>query len=210
MLLQGSLIPRRLDPGGVFFLNLVRRTRTLQPSSRRKPGSSASRCHEASASLAVRRHSRERGNRFGLGFLLEERRAHTFAAVGRSRYPRPKHACKAIPGSSSPASLPVTVLGRGIGTDAPPGDRLTSALSCAGFRNRVTDAPPHDHVRARSSQHAAGSKGQFALWIARLSTERAASCTASDRVGCAWQIRARSSAEPWNSIATTASAINSE
>src|SRR5450830_1157090 len=44
----------------------------------------------------------------------------------------------------------------------------------------------------------------------RLSTANAASFVASDSDGCAWQIRAISSEEPRNSIATTASEINSE
>src|SRR5579875_2363466 len=51
---------------------------------------------------------------------------------------------------------------------------------------------------------------QLALWIARLSTDSAASCTTSLRVGCAWTMRARSSDAPLNSIATTASAISSD
>src|SRR5690606_27856759 len=51
---------------------------------------------------------------------------------------------------------------------------------------------------------------QFALWIARLCTAIAASCTASDRLGCAWQMRARSSALPLNSIASTPSWTSSE
>src|SRR3546814_20567602 len=44
---------------------------------------------------------------------------------------------------------------------------------------------------------------QFALWIARLSTAIAASWIDSDRVGWAWQMRARSSAEPLNSNVST-------
>src|SRR5581483_12043746 len=51
---------------------------------------------------------------------------------------------------------------------------------------------------------------EFALCIARLSTDSAASCTASDKVGCACTMRARSSDDPLNAIATTASAISSE
>src|SRR5690606_40376876 len=43
----------------------------------------------------------------------------------------------------------------------------------------------------------------------RLSTASAASLVASDSEGCAWQMRAMSSALALNSIATTASAINS-
>src|SRR5580692_5417892 len=43
---------------------------------------------------------------------------------------------------------------------------------------------------------------QLTLCIDRLSTDSAASCTASLKVGCAWTMRARSSAEPWNSMAT--------
>src|SRR6185437_7047247 len=62
----------------------------------------------------------------------------------------------------------------------------------------------HIHVLSMAVIH------QFALWIARLSTDSAASCTTSDRVGCAWMMRARSSEEPLNSIATTPSAISSE
>ena len=45
------------------------------------------------------------------------------------------------------------------------------------------------------------------MWIARLPTASAASFTASVSVGCAWQVRARSSADPPNSISTAASAI---
>ena len=45
----------------------------------------------------------------------------------------------------------------------------------------------------------------FQIWIERLSTPSAASRTASERVGWAWQVRAISSAEPPNSISTTAS-----
>ena len=44
----------------------------------------------------------------------------------------------------------------------------------------------------------------------RLSTASAASFVASDSEGCAWQMRAMSSALARNSMATTASAINSE
>src|SRR5690606_16432347 len=51
---------------------------------------------------------------------------------------------------------------------------------------------------------------QFALWIARLSTAMAASWMTSDRLGCAWQMRARSSAEPLNSIVSTPSWTSSE
>src|SRR3546814_18521769 len=43
----------------------------------------------------------------------------------------------------------------------------------------------------------------------RLSTASAASFMASDKVGCAWQIRAMSSAAPRNSMLVTASAISS-
>src|SRR6201985_3647183 len=45
------------------------------------------------------------------------------------------------------------------------------------------------------------------IWMARLPTASAASLTASERVGWAWQVRARSSAEPPNSINTAASWI---
>src|SRR3954454_23060271 len=45
------------------------------------------------------------------------------------------------------------------------------------------------------------------IWMARLPTASAASLTASERVGWAWQVRARSSAEPPNSISTAASWI---
>jgi hypothetical protein len=56
----------------------------------------------------------------------------------------------------------------------------------------------------------AAQGGPFAhMWMARLSTANAASRTASDNVGCAWQVRARSSDEPPNSISTAASWINS-
>src|SRR5690606_14335664 len=51
---------------------------------------------------------------------------------------------------------------------------------------------------------------QFALWMARLSTAMAASCTASDRDGWAWQMRARSSAEPLNSMVSTPSCTSSD
>ena len=47
------------------------------------------------------------------------------------------------------------------------------------------------------------------MWMARFSTASAASFTASDRVGWAWQVRAMSSAEAPNSIATPHSAISS-
>ncbi len=53
----------------------------------------------------------------------------------------------------------------------------------------------------------AGRGGANQIWIDRLSTPIAASFTASDIVGCAWQVRARSSAEPPNSISTAASWI---
>ena len=43
-----------------------------------------------------------------------------------------------------------------------------------------------------------------------MSTASAASLTASDSDGCAWQMRAMSSDEALNSIATTASEISSE
>src|SRR6266478_3779990 len=45
------------------------------------------------------------------------------------------------------------------------------------------------------------------IWIERLTTESAASLIASERVGWAWQVRARSSAEPPNSIRMAASWI---
>src|SRR5215813_13840756 len=45
------------------------------------------------------------------------------------------------------------------------------------------------------------------IWIARLATASAASLTASGSVGCAWQVRAISSAAAPNSMATAASAI---
>src|SRR5215467_3240682 len=48
------------------------------------------------------------------------------------------------------------------------------------------------------------------MFSARLSTARAASFIASDSEGCAWQIMPMSSLEARNSIATTASAINSD
>src|SRR5690606_5317861 len=51
---------------------------------------------------------------------------------------------------------------------------------------------------------------QFALWMARLSTAMAASCTVSDRDGWAWQMRARSSAEPLNSMVSTPSCTSSD
>ena len=47
------------------------------------------------------------------------------------------------------------------------------------------------------------------MFSERLSTPSAASFIASDSDGCAWQIMPMSSAEPRNSIATTASAISS-
>ena len=47
------------------------------------------------------------------------------------------------------------------------------------------------------------------MWMARFSTAMAASLTASDMVGWAWQVRARSSEEPPNSITTAASWISS-
>src|SRR5690606_28657437 len=55
-----------------------------------------------------------------------------------------------------------------------------------------------------------GRLDQLALWIARLSTAMAASCTASDRDGWAWQMRARSSAEPLNSMVSTPSWTSSD
>src|SRR5690606_8682058 len=55
-----------------------------------------------------------------------------------------------------------------------------------------------------------GQKSAAYRFSVRLSTARAASLTASDRVGCAWQMRAMSSAAPRNSMMVTASAISSE
>ena len=51
------------------------------------------------------------------------------------------------------------------------------------------------------------SPGVDHIWMARLPTASAASLMASERVGWAWQVRARSSAEPPNSISTAASWI---
>src|SRR5690554_2909744 len=45
------------------------------------------------------------------------------------------------------------------------------------------------------------------IWMGLENVARAASLTASDIVGCAWQVRARSSEEPPNSIRTAASWI---
>ena len=45
------------------------------------------------------------------------------------------------------------------------------------------------------------------IWIGFCHAPSAASFTDSDMVGCAWQVRARSSAEPPNSISTAASWI---
>src|SRR5262245_41969420 len=52
-----------------------------------------------------------------------------------------------------------------------------------------------------------GEGGRRHIWMLRLATAMAASLTASVRVGWAWQVRARSSAEPENSMITAASAI---
>src|SRR5262249_407967 len=60
--------------------------------------------------------------------------------------------------------------------------------------------PPGRTSRARRASH---------RWIARFSTPSAASFSPSHSVGCAWQMRPRSSALPPNSITLTASAINS-
>ena len=57
---------------------------------------------------------------------------------------------------------------------------------------------PRRRARGAASAH---------IWMARLSAASAASFTASFSVGCAWQVRAKSSAEPPNSISTAASAI---
>src|SRR6185312_7436332 len=72
--------------------------------------------------------------------------------------------------------------------------------------SNLDSVPTHIHVLHGMMT----SCRQFALWIARLSTDSAASCTTSERVGCAWMMRARSSDEPLNSIATTPSPISAE
>ena len=46
------------------------------------------------------------------------------------------------------------------------------------------------------------------MWIGRPATASAASLTASGKVGCAWQVRAMSSAEAPNSTARVSSAIS--
>ena len=56
---------------------------------------------------------------------------------------------------------------------------------------------------------ASGVATRNQICMARLPAARAASFTASVRVGCAWHVRARSSADPPNSMRTAASAISS-
>src|SRR5262245_20792649 len=63
---------------------------------------------------------------------------------------------------------------------------------------REASATLRPHISAKRAIH---------ILIGRLSTASAASFTASFNVGCAWQMRARSSAEPPNAISVTASAI---
>src|ERR1700716_2359927 len=67
--------------------------------------------------------------------------------------------------------------------------------------DRLKKAAYHEVVPAQSSP------GVTHIWIARLPTASAASLMASERVGWAWQVRAKSSAEPPNSIRTAASWI---
>ncbi len=69
-----------------------------------------------------------------------------------------------------------------------PGNPDRSAVGRRRSHGRPPDRSPH-------------------MWIVRLATAMAASLTASVSVGCAWQVRARSSAEPPNSMITAASAI---
>lgn len=56
---------------------------------------------------------------------------------------------------------------------------------------------------------APAAPGGRQMWIGLNQAASAASLTASDSVGWAWQVRARSSAAPANSINTAASAISS-
>src|SRR5437868_220185 len=82
-----------------------------------------------------------------------------------------------------------------------PQPRLDQKDQCEQYPQWLQNAAQHE----RSST--IRFNRTYQIWIARLPTASAASLTASDRVGWAWQVRARSSAEPPNSISTTASWI---
>src|SRR5690348_18349331 len=116
---------------------------------------------------------------------------------GNVRAAPPSGSCGAMTGL-------VQVRDEGISNRGP--DQRTS-MCCPG-RNVSTLDPVSAAIHGLHGMKS--SRLQFALLSDRLSTDNAASCTTSDRVGCAWTMRARSSDEPLNSIATTASAINSD
>jgi hypothetical protein len=94
-----------------------------------------------------------------------------------------------------------------------PPDRLASHE--AGVLSRdlrgagVLAEPSHIQLLAvdRTGQRLDRGRSAPQICIARFATAIAASFTASDIVGWAWQVRARSSAEPPNSISTAASWI---
>src|SRR5690606_37781930 len=76
--------------------------------------------------------------------------------------------------------------------------------------NDEEDAGAGIQRRSHVGRKPAQGQPQLALWMARLSTAMAASWIASDRVGWAWQMRARSSAEPLNSMVNTPSCTSSD
>ena len=89
--------------------------------------------------------------------------------------------------------------------------RLFPGDGCAdlkGIAGPGSHARGHDPPWADPRASALGENPPQ-MWMARFSTAIAASFTASDSVGWAWQVRARSSDEPPNSIGTAASAIRS-
>ena len=79
-------------------------------------------------------------------------------------------------------------------------------------RRRLKPDPKPDPREAPAAGPAfllAGARRGRQMWIGLNQAASAASFTASDSVGWAWQMRPRSSAEPANSISTEASAISS-
>ena len=78
----------------------------------------------------------------------------------------------------------------------------------------LTDFPDASRARVPGGRGVEGERRAlspvFQMWIARPSTASAASRKASDRVGCAWQVRAMSSLLAIISIAKTPSAIISD
>ena len=78
--------------------------------------------------------------------------------------------------------------------------------ACSTMQPRLQPQPREAlSIRAISPFERLSKPPAAYIWMARLST--AASFTASVKVGCARQVRARSSAEPPNSMSTAASAI---